>query len=463
MMKRKRFLSIGVGAAAAMAAALVLAGCATTGGSGDGGGNGIGGGDAPMLAARLAADINAAHAGSAEAEGDTVVLSGGVRLGTALAVPEGVTLTVPEGVTLDLTADGAALTLGNGAVLTVDGAVNARAHVWKGAAGSLLFDRAAAINGSGSINLKSKGELLCIGKNQKLTLDGVTLAGLEDNDDSLVMVYDGGELVMISGAITGNTRIGEGWAAGGGVQVDNSTFTMQGGTVSGNIVKGGKQGYGGGVYVTGGATFTMSGGGISGNIVDGGGDWSNGGGVNIEGGSTFTMSGGEISGNTVINGNDSAGGGGGVLADCSIFTMKGGTISGNRVTASYSSGGGVYVIGGEKEKNGAFIMEGGAVFGNSTISPINRAMSGGVDVRYGTFTMKGGRIQGSTDSDGFTKNSVSYENSAALFVWDCAAKWGTGGTYTRGGVSQAGGSDIVPIDADSGGSTNDTLIAIPAK
>jgi hypothetical protein len=33
-------------------------------------------------------------------------------------------------------------------------------------------------------------------------------------------------------------------------------------------------------------------------------------------------------------------------------------------------------------------------------------------------------------------------------------KWGTGGTYTKGGVAQTGGSDI--------GRTNDTLIAIPA-
>jgi hypothetical protein len=32
-------------------------------------------------------------------------------------------------------------------------------------------------------------------------------------------------------------------------------------------------------------------------------------------------------------------------------------------------------------------------------------------------------------------------------------KWGTGGTYTKGGVSQRGGSDI--------GSTDDTLIAVP--
>jgi hypothetical protein len=42
----------------------------------------------------------------------------------------------------------------------------------------------------------------------------------------------------------------------------------------------------------------------------------------------------------------------------------------------------------------------------------------------------------------------------ALSIWG-TAKWGTGGTYTKGGVSQTGGSDI--------GTTADTLIAVPGK
>jgi hypothetical protein len=108
-------------------------------------------------------------------------------------------------------------------------------------------------------------------------------------------------------------------------------------------------------------------------------------------------------------------------------------------------------------------MEGGAIFGNSTTSPIDRATSGGVDVRYATFILKGGRIQGSVDSDGFAKNVGAYKNSVALSVYDSTAKWGTGGTYTRGGIPQTGGSDIVPIEADSGSGTNDTLIAVPAQ
>ena len=66
--------------------------------------------------------------------------------------------------------------------------------------------------------------------------------------------------------------------------------------------------------------------------------------------------------------------------------------------------------------------------------------------------MKGGRIQGNTDSDGFTKNTGT--NAALYAISSTTAKWGTGGTYTKGGVPQSGGSDI--------GNLNDTLIAIPA-
>jgi hypothetical protein len=37
-----------------------------------------------------------------------------------------------------------------------------------------------------------------------------------------------------------------------------------------------------------------------------------------------------------------------------------------------------------------------------------------------------------------------------------------GGTYTKGGVSQVGGSDIVTSDGDSA-ATDETLVAVPGK
>ncbi|MDR1636783.1 MAG: hypothetical protein LBR93_05540, partial [Treponema sp.] len=87
---------------------------------------------------------------------------------------------------------------------------------------------------------------------------------------------------------------------------------------------------------------------------------------------------------------------------------------------------------------------------------------GGVGIVNGTFTLKGGRIQGNADSDGFAKNIGKY--SATLRVMNnSTAKWDTGGAYTKGGVSQTGGTDIVQLDADGFGGTDDTLIAVPAK
>ena len=64
-----------------------------------------------------------------------------------------------------------------------------------------------------------------IGEGKKLTLDGVTLVGLPDNDRPLVEVGEGGELVMVSGTIRGN--------GGGSVRTDRGTFTMLGGFVEG--------------------------------------------------------------------------------------------------------------------------------------------------------------------------------------------------------------------------------------
>jgi hypothetical protein len=283
---------------------LVPAGCAT------------GGGDAEPSqeeqAERLASNINTIEAGKATVNGDTVTLTGGVRL-------ENAALTVPSGVTLDLTKE--TLRLGNNAALTVDGAVDAKAE-------GINVDGAAAspatINGSGTINLKSKGSLLGIWEGRKLTLDGVTLVGLPDNDRPLVEIGSGGEFVLSRGAITGNV-VNREWASGGGVYVGGKSVTV------------------------------------------------------------FTMKGGAISGNSAISNGDNNGGG--VCVNAEVAT---------------------------------FIMEGGTIYGKAA---------------------EGGKANNAAENE-------------ALSIWG-SVKWGSGGTYTKGGVPQTGGSDI--------GSTNDTLIAIPAK
>ncbi|GHV74066.1 hypothetical protein AGMMS49940_13680 [Spirochaetia bacterium] len=216
-----------------------------------------------------------------------------------------------------------------------------------------------------TVSLSSDDSLFTIRSGVKLVLDSnVTLQGLSGNNDSLVKLH-GGTLVMNDGSkITGNDNTSYG---GGGVLVVEGTFTMSGGTISGNTAP-----FSGGVNVVSGM-FTMLGGTISGNTASG----SYGGGVG--GGGTFTMSGGTISGNTA-----SGSYGGGVEVGGGTFTMSGGTISGN--TAS-SQGGGVGAGG------GTFAMSGGTISNNTAYY-----YGGGV---FGTLTMTGGTISGNTaSSDG---------------------------------------------------------------
>ena len=204
----------GAGALAlALVFALLIAGCASVPK------------DPAAAAVKLAADINAIKAESAKVSGDTVTI-----VGADVEINKG--LTVPAGVTLDVTADGAALRLRDGAVLTVNGTVNARGHGDHREGGLGMGDGAAVIAGTGTIYLKSKGRLLNIGGDQgkrQLTLDGVTLVGLADNDSPLVGVGENAGFILKSGAITGNTC-----QNGGGVEVNRGTFTMEGGAISGN-------------------------------------------------------------------------------------------------------------------------------------------------------------------------------------------------------------------------------------
>jgi hypothetical protein len=109
------------------------------------------------------------------------------------------------------------------------------------------------------------------------------------------------------------------------------------------------------------------------------------------------------------------------------LVMKSGKITGNtHIGDGWVNCGGVRVV------KGTFTMTGGVISGNSA------SYGGGVNVTDGdTFTLEGGRIQDGTDSDGFTKNTTSNTrvNDAVLNKHENTANWGTGGTYTKGGVS----------------------------
>ena len=158
----------------------------------------------------------------------------------------------------------------------------------------------------------------------------------------------GGTFTMNGGTISGNTTVGY----GGGVFVyESGTFTMSDSTISGNTVSGSSQCLGGGIYFNSGCDGTMSNCTVSDNKAS---DAP----TNNYGGGIFTASDIEINGCT-ISGNEASGGannlGGGVyISSTPSVTIKGSTISGNTAT---TNGGGVcmgYVHDGRRHDIGQY-------------------------------------------------------------------------------------------------------------
>jgi len=142
-----------------------------------------------------------------------------------------------------------------------------------------------------TISLSSNGRMFTVGSGVTLTLDqNITLIGRSTNNDSLVQVSSGGNLIINNGAkITGNTNTNT--SSGGGGIYNGGTVTINGGKINGNTAA-----IGGGIYNSG--TVTMNGGTISGNNSNSSSSNSGGGGIYVSYGYSFTMYGGIINGNT---------------------------------------------------------------------------------------------------------------------------------------------------------------------
>ncbi|MDM8274417.1 S-layer homology domain-containing protein [Enorma phocaeensis] len=204
------------------------------------------------------------------------------------------------------------------------------------------------------------------GATVNLDLQGYSL----DSEDCAIIVVDGSTLNLydsgqgssggddLTGSISGKTGLSftdddTEYVYAGGVGV-YGTFNMYGGSITGNTAgKDGQVGYGGGVYVFGGATFNMYGGTISGNTAT-----THGGGVAVRSAQDTTpvpkplyVDGAEISGWVEVDGGD-------VAAELSVdllaeldpaaagnsagtFNLYGGTITGNTAPV----GGGIYAGG----------------------------------------------------------------------------------------------------------------------
>jgi predicted outer membrane repeat protein len=209
---------------------------------------------------------------------------------------------------------------------------------------------------------------------------------------------------MYGGTISGNHADDPRSGAGGaGVEIQNGTFKMYGGTISDNHEENTGSNYGGGgVCAHSSGTFTMYGGIISDNqsVTDAGGVTVVGGTMNIYGGTISSniakgdgggiwtkINGFIISGNSVIE-NNTAVKGGGVYYGSSSNTMtisESARISGNTATRY---GGGIYF-----DKDGTLTMNGGSITGNTSTDD-----GGGVYFTGNTF-----RISGNLDISGNKK------------------------------------------------------------
>lgn len=201
---------------------------------------------------------------------------------------------------------------------------------------------------------------------------------------------------MYGGTISGNHADDPRSGAGGaGVEIQNGTFKMYGGTISDNYEENAGSNYGGGgVCAHTSGTFTMYGGIISDNqsVTDAGGVTVVGGTMNIYGGTirdnTAKGNGGGIwtningfiiSGNSVIENNTAVNGGGVFYQGDSSSNMtisESARISGNTATRY---GGGIYF-----DKEGSLTMNGGSITGNTATGD-----GGGVYFGGDTFSISG--------------------------------------------------------------------------
>lgn len=230
---------------------------------------------------------------------------------------------------------------------------------------------------------------ITVSGNVTLCLNGRTL----DLNGKHIIVPTGSSLTLCDcgsgGTITGQNYTDGNDDGNGSIYVQDGSFTMYSGAISGNNANSG-----GGVNVNDGGSFVMHGGAITGNTAQ------LGGGVSVISGS-FTMHGGTISNNKA-----STNGCGGVyVANGGIFTMYDGSITNNQATRT-SGGGGVHVA-------GSFTMSGGAISGNAAHAS---SYGGGVHVAYdGSFTISGGAsITGNTS--GGSSCNVYLDNNAVITI-----------------------------------------------
>ena len=303
-----------------------------------------------------------------------------------------------------------------------------------------------------TLNGDGKGSVITVkGENTSLTVtdnseekSGTITGGSGATFGGGIHVTGGASATLENGNITKNAAN----ANGGGVYVENGSFTMNGGTISGN--NGGN--VGGGVYVNtqaalmqkGEATFEMNGGTISDNYAGSGGGVGAGSIDRYDNTGDNAYAAIDINGGSITSNHATTGDGGGVWAKHDTVEISDAVISEN--TAA-NIGGGVYLgncdttitdstitsnhVKGTTANGGGGIYAGG---GTANIS--------GTEISGNTSTTNGGGISGDAN---MTLNDVTIKDNHA-------DNGRGGGIYTgNSGTLEINGGEISQNSANLGG------------
>ena len=234
------------------------------------------------------------------------------------------------------------------------------------------------------------------------------------NGDGVILVNGESKFIMDGGTISGCEA-----DAGGGLYADNSTVTINNGTIS-ECTAAIKEG--GGLYATNGSTININSGTISKCTAQA----DNGGGLYADN-STVTISGGTISGCKGVWG-------GGLYAEkSSTVNINNGTISG----CTAGAGGGLYVVGSTLNIKGGTISE---CFVSDT------GKGGGLFADQSTLTISGGTIKGNKAAygGGVALRDSRVKEEEPITNWTVvdnkAYKTKTGTGYVGGGIYLENGS-----------------------
>lgn len=269
-----------------------------------------------------------------------------------------------------------------------------------------------------------------------LTLSNIVIDGAEctvdaahaAETDSIIKAANGGTIVLNSGAILQNNKaaqFGSGILANNGVKI-----TMEDGAIIRNNTNSNYE-LGGGILIGNSSTFTMNGGEISGNTANGGG------GVAIIG-STMVMYDGVISNNSTYKTSGQGSYGAGVyVADYAnssggdtlftptpaSFEMNGGTITGN---TALDYGGGVLTFPQRSQKI-TININNGEISGNK----VTRGSGGAVAAFFGVteLNIKGGTLTGNS----------AYQFGGGVFLYQATNVTISGGTISENKALRGGG------------------------